>query len=90
MDGLLPAKFVSIDPSELPPTHDPSIVTIVQKAGTEPADPVCEGCEVSAFEIVNHDSVDGVRVVSDGGLRVCNIYLNGDQVVIDECGWHRP
>ena len=52
----------------------------------EPARDVCETCEVTAILLPEERGIDEVRVVSDGGVELCRIYLVDDEVIVDECG----
>ncbi len=84
MEGMLPAKFVLTYPSDL--KLDP-LAQLQARPVVQSGDPICGGCDVVAFGVVNDNRVDEVRVVSDGGTPVCRIYFNDNQVVFDECGW---
>ena len=57
----------------------------------EPAREVCENCMVTAIKLPHDDGgIDEVRIVSDGGLELCRIYLNDGQAVVNECGTINP
>ena len=90
-DGIYPAKADVSNPND-PKLFDTADVTKVKlKGGMAPADAVCDGCVVQTYRVVDTSAgIDEMRVVSDGGTEICRIYLDHDQVVIDECGWIRP
>jgi hypothetical protein len=54
-----------------------------------PMDEVCDNCQVIAFHIHHSDSLDEIRVFSDGGNFLCKIFLNDKGSVVDDCGWTR-
>jgi hypothetical protein len=90
-DGIVPSKISFVDPEPEKPFDARDVFEIKQKLGTAPADAICEGCIVNGFSLVDNSyGITEVRVVSDGGLPVCRIFLNQDGIVIDECGWSRP
>ncbi|HEY5950365.1 MAG TPA: hypothetical protein VIV40_32965 [Kofleriaceae bacterium] len=91
-DGISPSK------TELQVPSTPGMVdleadhTWKQKLGTVAANFVCDGCVMTTYQTVDTSAgIDEVRVVSDGGgFEVCRIYLDQNQVVVDECGLTTP
>jgi hypothetical protein len=90
-EGILPSKISLANPNEPRPFDPRDVSSYQQKRAGEPADSICEGCTIDTYGIVDHSmGIDEVRVVSDGSGVVCKIYLDNDEAVIDECGWHAP
>jgi hypothetical protein len=58
----------------------------------EPAPEICPNCEVTAIRLPEENSygIDEVRVVSDGGLELCRIYLDDSGYVFNECFTPEP
>jgi hypothetical protein len=90
-EGIKPSKIEFVDPNA-PKPFDPRTLSDFQiRISTAPADSVCEGCIMESYSVVDTSAgVDEVRVVSDGGMELCKIYLNQDQVIVDECGSTAP
>lgn len=56
-----------------------------------PAPHVCESCEVTAIKLpAQQNGIDEVHLVKDGETEVCRIYLNDNDVVINECFSSEP
>ena len=92
-EGLTPSKVADQEFDRLVKQFDPSQVTDnAQKlGGLEPADAVCDGCVMQAYSVVDLNAgIDEVRIVKDGGMTVCKLYLGHGEVIIDECGLSRP
>ena len=90
-EGIIPSKIALMNPDEPKPFDARDVVEVDQKLGAAPADAICDGCVVTSYSLVDNSyGLDEVRVVTDGGLSICKIFLSNDGVVIDECGWSRP
>ena len=92
-EGIVPSKVADQQLEHLVKQFDPSQVTDnAQKlGGLAPADAICDGCVMQAYAVVDTSAgIDEVRVVTDGGMQVCKIFLDQGQIIIDECGWSRP
>jgi hypothetical protein len=90
-EGIMPSKIAFVPPEPKPFDPATDVVALKQKLGSAPADAICDGCVVTSYKLVDNSfGLDEVRLVSDGGLLICKIFLNQDGVVIDECGWSRP
>ncbi|HEX5061140.1 MAG TPA: hypothetical protein VFV99_17360 [Kofleriaceae bacterium] len=90
--GITSSKIADQEFDRLVKQFDPSQVTDnAQKlGGLEPADTVCEGCVMQAYRVVDLNAgIDEVRIVKDGGVQVCKIFLDQGAVIFDECGLSR-
>jgi hypothetical protein len=92
-EGIQPSKGDVLQNPDEPKPADAADVQVVTKfrLSTASADAICEGCVVTTYSLVDNSyGLDEMRVVSDGGMPICKIYLTDGGVVIDECGWSRP
>jgi hypothetical protein len=90
-EGIMPSKIAFMNPDEPKPFDATDVVFMNKRLGSAPADSICEGCVVTSYSLADNSyGIDEVRIVNDGGLVICKIFLNNDGVVIDECGWSRP
>jgi hypothetical protein len=90
-DGIHPSKADVQNPEEPKPFDGRQVTNLKLKTAAAPADAVCDGCVMDTYRAVDNSAgIDEVRVVSDGGLELCRLYLDHDQVVLDECGLLSP
>jgi hypothetical protein len=87
----LPAKISLANPNEPKPFDPRDVTSYEQRVSGEGGNSICEGCVVDSYSLVaDSGGIDEVRVVSDGGMELCRIYLDQGQVVLDECGVATP
>lgn len=90
-EGIIPAKTLSLDPQDVEESFHPAIAGMQQVPGREPADYICMGCEIVAYRVPDDTGgIDEVRLVKDQDVTLCRIYLNDNEVVLDDCGMARP
>ena len=90
-EGVAPYKLSDTRVREAEQFDATQVVQLKQKLGTTPADAICEGCVMTSYSVVDLGAgLDEVRIVTDGGMPICKIFLNDDGIVVDECGWFRP
>ena len=86
-EGIKPAKFLSLDPEDVPEPFNPQLAGMQQVGGAEGADYFCETCEIVYFKVPSDTGgINEVREVRQDGEPVCRIYMADGVVIIDECG----